>query len=179
VPLKATVTFTQSGAVRQVADTWFVGFPPPPPPPGARWVSDLPFVSATNGWGPVERDMSNGEQAAGDGGPITIDGVNYPKGLGTHAVSEVVLALGQACTTFHAIVGVDDIQGSSGSVVFSVVGDGDVLATTPVLRGSSPAYVLDIDVTGIDELRMRVGDGGDGIGRDHADWGEAMLICPP
>jgi beta-galactosidase len=179
VPLKATVIFTQSGAVRQVADTWFVGFPPPPPPPGARWVSDLPFVSATNGWGPVERDMSNGEQAAGDGGPITIDGVNYPKGIGTHAVSEVVLALGEACTTFHAIVGVDDIQGSSGSVVFSVVGDGDVLATTPVLRGSSPAYVLDIDVTGVDELRMRVGDGGDGIGRDHADWGEAMLICPP
>jgi len=36
----------------------------------------------TNGWGPVERDRSNGESAPGDGNPLTLDGVVYLKGLG-------------------------------------------------------------------------------------------------
>ena len=53
---------------------------PPAPRPSTHAVSDLPFLSATNGWGPVERDTSNGEQAAGDGRPITINGVQYAKG---------------------------------------------------------------------------------------------------
>ena len=35
--------------------------PPPPPPTGTEYLSDLPWTSATNGWGPVERDRSNGE----------------------------------------------------------------------------------------------------------------------
>lgn len=38
-------------------------------------VCDIPFLSASNGWGPVERDTSNGEQQPGDGHPITLNGV--------------------------------------------------------------------------------------------------------
>ena len=49
------------------------------------YLSDLTPTSAANGWGPYEKDMSNGEQAAGDGGPLTIRGVVYAKGLGVHA----------------------------------------------------------------------------------------------
>jgi hypothetical protein len=44
---------------------------PPPPPTGTVFVSDLAFLSATNGWGPVERDLSNGEIQPGDGHTIT------------------------------------------------------------------------------------------------------------
>ncbi|MEU3504029.1 alpha-galactosidase, partial [Streptomyces hundungensis] len=36
---------------------------PVPPPTGLDQLSDLPWTSAVNGWGPVERDRSNGEQA--------------------------------------------------------------------------------------------------------------------
>ncbi|WP_158846006.1 glycoside hydrolase family 97 catalytic domain-containing protein [Saccharothrix deserti] len=42
-------------------------FVPPPVPTGAQYVSDLPFMSESNGWGPVERDQSNGETSGGDG----------------------------------------------------------------------------------------------------------------
>ena len=45
-----------------------------------RFVSDLPVVSQTNGWGPVELDRSNGEAGAGDGGPLTINGVGFCEG---------------------------------------------------------------------------------------------------
>ena len=32
------------------------------------FLSDLPYTVTANGWGPVEKDKSNGENAAGDGG---------------------------------------------------------------------------------------------------------------
>ena len=51
-------------------------------PGQAVYVSDLTPTQATNGWGPVELDTSNGEQPAGDGNPITLNGVVYTKGLG-------------------------------------------------------------------------------------------------
>ena len=47
---------------------------PPPNPAGSAAVSDLPFLTETNGWGPVERDQSNGESGGGDGRPLTIRG---------------------------------------------------------------------------------------------------------
>src|SRR5262249_34009714 len=46
-------------------DERIVGAVPAAPPSGQVAVSSLPFLSATNGWGPVERDTSNGEAAAG------------------------------------------------------------------------------------------------------------------
>src|SRR5262249_20067149 len=42
------------------------GTNPPPPPPGPTYLSNLSWISMANGWGPVERDTSNGEAAAGD-----------------------------------------------------------------------------------------------------------------
>ena len=58
------------------------------------YLSDLPFVGTpTNGWGPVERDRSNGEQGATDGGPIRIRGNTYTKGLGVHSASVVTFNL--------------------------------------------------------------------------------------
>src|SRR4051794_19451187 len=151
--------------------------PTPPPPPDDVYVSALPFFSATNGWGPVERDTSNGEQAAGDGRPITLNGVVYQKGLGTNAVSDVSVYLGGNCSRFTAAVGVDDEQGSAGSGTFSVISDGKTLTTTPVLTGTSASINLDVDITGTQLLDLVVGDGGNGNGNDHGDWAAARLSC--
>jgi hypothetical protein len=149
---------------------------PTPPPTGVNWVSDLPFVS-TNGWGPVERDMSNGEALAGDGRPITLAGTVYAKGLGVHPSGDITLNLGGNCTRFTATVGVDDEVGSSGSVRFSVVGDGAALAGTQVLTGDSAPAALDVGVSGVQQLDLVIDDGGDGNGMDHSDWAEARLTC--
>lgn len=145
-------------------------------PPGVDHVSDLPFVSESNGWGPVERDLSNGETAAGDGGPLTLRGTVHDKGLGVHAASEVVVDLDGAYRRFTAAVGVDDEVAGKGSVVFEVLGDGRTLATTPVLTSADAARALDVDVSGVRRLTLRVTDGGDGVDSDHADWGDARLL---
>ncbi|MFD2024857.1 endo-alpha-N-acetylgalactosaminidase family protein [Promicromonospora aerolata] len=147
-----------------------------PPSAGEHWASDLPFVEARNGWGPVERDLSNGEQGQGDGTPLSLRGTVYDKGIGTHAPSTVRLFLGARCESFTATVGVDDVQ-SRGSVAFEVLGDGVSLAETPVLRGGGETQDLRADVTGVRYLDLVVTDGGDGIGNDHADWAGARLTC--
>jgi outer membrane protein assembly factor BamB len=152
-------------------------FVQPANPSGTAYVSDLPFMSASNGWGPVERDKSNGENSAGDGAALTLDGKTYAKGLGAHATSEVTVWLGRACSTFHAVVGVDDEKAQSGSVAYQVLGDGKQIADTPVVRGPDSARAVDADVTGVRILTLRITDGGDGNGSDHADWADAKVVC--
>lgn len=151
--------------------------------PGASviYISDMTWLSATNGWGPVERDMSNGEQSGGDGGPLTIGGVTFEKGLGVHPWSEIVVALDGSCVTFAAMVGVDVEVGDNGSVVFQVYADGTLLYTSPVLTGGQAPHPVQVDLDGHDELALVVTDGGDNDWWDHADWGDARLICgePP
>ncbi|MGW1749660.1 NPCBM/NEW2 domain-containing protein [Streptomyces sp. NPDC002092] len=148
-----------------------------PPPSGTSGLGDLPWLSATNGYGPVERNTSNGESAAGDGNPLTIGGVVYGKGLGVHAESAVDYYAGKACRTVTADVGVDDEKGANGTVAFEIWADGTKVASTGVLTNAMPAQPLTADVTGAQVVRLVVTDGGDGIDSDHADWANAQLTC--
>ena len=151
----------------------------PPPPPTTVFVSDLPFAGTANGWGPVERDKSNGEDGSGDGQAITVAGTTYAKGIGTHANSEVDLALGGKFSVFHAVVGIDDEEGDTGSVVFQVWADGVKLYDSGTVYGSSPAKSVDLFVTGAQQLKLIVTDAGDNNYNDHADWANAQLTYTP
>ena len=150
---------------------------PPPPPSGTAALGDVPWVSATSGWGPVERNTSNGEQAAGDGNPITLQGETYATGLGVHAPSEVVYYLGGQCSTVESDVGIDDEVGARGSVEFQIWADDTKVVDSGVLRGDSSVEHLTADVSGAKTLRLVVTGGGDGISYDHADWAGAQVTC--
>ncbi|WP_168197055.1 NPCBM/NEW2 domain-containing protein [Agromyces laixinhei] len=146
------------------------------PAAGTTRLSDLQWVDTpTNAWGPVEKNMSNGEQAAGDGTPLTIGGVVYEHGLGVHADSRIEYYLGERCTALTAQVGIDDEVGAQGSVEFIVMGDGDELARIPA-NGSQAAQVLDVDLTGVESLTLVADDLGQ-ADFDHADWAAAELTC--
>lgn len=150
-----------------------------PAAPVSHYVSDLPWVSETNGYGPAERDMTNGETAAGDGTPLTIAGQSWPKGIGAHANSEIVVDLPPDCTRFDAVVGLDDAVGNNGTVQFRVLGDGAELAASPVLTGTDPGQALTADLSGVAQLTLVTDDTGDNNWWDHADWGDALLTCEP
>ena len=175
--LTATLRYTQSGRQATSGDERIVEGIPRAPPAGRSAVSDLPFLSSTNGWGPVERDTSVGEQAAGDGRTITIAGVTHAKGLGTNSISDVQLYLAGECSRLTADVGVDDETGGAGTVTFSVIADGKTLVTTPTVHGRQTAVPVDVDVSGAQVIDLRVGDAGDGNGNDHGDWGTPTLTC--
>ncbi|MEV6537547.1 NPCBM/NEW2 domain-containing protein [Streptomyces sp. NPDC051665] len=147
------------------------------PPSGTSYLGDLPWMSTANGYGPVERNTSNGESAAGDGHPITLGGVVYAKGLGVHAESDVEYYTGKACEKVTADVGVDDEKGANGTVAFEIWADGTKVASTGVLTNAMLAQPVTADVTGAQVVRLVVTDGGDGIDSDHADWADAQLTC--
>ncbi len=143
---------------------------------GTHQLSALDWVASDNYWGPVERDASNGEQDAGDGGPITIGGTTYPTGLGVHAPSTVTYFPGGDCTAMSAVVGIDDEVGDQGAATFEVWGDGELLESSPEVSGSDDGVALGADVSGVDLLELRVESGGD-TNYDHADWADAQIEC--
>ncbi|MDA5283727.1 NPCBM/NEW2 domain-containing protein [Streptomyces sp. Isolate_45] len=140
-------------------------------------MGDLAWSAATNGWGPVERNRSNGGTGAADGRPLTVQGAAYAKGLGVHARSEITYYLGGDCTALRTDVGVDDEAKAGGSVVFQIWKDGSKAADSGPLTYRDQARRLTADLTGALELRLVVTDGGDGTAWDHADWAAPQLAC--
>jgi hypothetical protein len=131
-----------------------------------------------NGWGPVERDRSNGESNAGDGRTITLNGVTFPKGLGVHAGSNIHYAIGGTCSVFAATVGVDDeMKAGLGSVIFQVWGDGVKLYESSRLVSGNTPVPVSVNVAARKDLALIVTDAGDGANFDHADWANARLTC--
>jgi parallel beta-helix repeat protein len=140
------------------------------------YLSDRSWSSMYNGWGSVERDRSNGE-TGGDGRALTINGLAFSKGLGVHASSDVHYQLGGSCSTFTAIVGIDDEVGSNGSVNFQVYVDGSLRYDSGTMYGSTPAKGVYVNTSGGYDLSLVVTNGDYSIDYDHADWGDARISC--
>jgi NPCBM/NEW2 domain len=147
-----------------------------PPAPGATvYVSDLPWVQVANGYGPVEKDTSNGEQAAGDGHTISIRGTTFAKGLGCHALSQINVPLNGLYSTFSSSVGIDDEVKGLGSVDFQVFADGTKIYDSGTLTGTSPLQNTGtLKVAGVTTLKLIVNVGTTGS-FDHADWAGAQV----
>ncbi len=120
-------------------------------------------------WGDPHRDQSV------EGRPLSIGGRHFDHGLGTHATSSLYLSVNGA-KKFSASVGVDNEKdGSAASVEFFVLGDGRELWRSGVMRAGEGPKSLDVDLSGIKTLALKVGDAGDGIDSDHADWADAQF----
>jgi hypothetical protein len=142
-------------------------------------LSDLNWIGTpVNGLGPVERDTSNGQAAAGDGGPMSIAGMGFAKGLGAHANSSIEFDLGGKCRTFTSFVGADD-EVTGASITFEVWVDGKRAYSSPgLVRSGQAAAFVSVDVSCASNLRLVVTDGVvDGNANDHADWAEAKVTC--
>jgi hypothetical protein len=132
------------------------------------YLDALEPLSAQQGWGTLQRNRSVWEK------PIVVGGRSFRRGLGTHAVSRLVYALDGRYRRFRAWAGAD--QATAPTITMEVRVDGrSVWASGPLTR-ESPAHRIDLDVTGAQRLELLVGDGGNGIASDHADWADAMLL---
>lgn len=143
---------------------------------GNNPLSSEPWTAATSGWGPVERNMSNGEKGSNDGSKLTIQSKKYDNGFGVHANSSMTFDLAGKCSRFISDVGLDDEVGNRGSVVFKVYADGIKLFDSGKMTGADQAKTVNVDVSGRKELKLVVTDAGDNIDYDHADWGGAVLV---
>jgi hypothetical protein len=139
-------------------------------------LTDLPYQIVANGHGPAERNMSNGNLGAGDGKPLSLDGVIYAKGLGVHANSEVRVTLGGQYKSFFADIGIDDEVGDNGSVVFQVLVDDQLVFDSGVMTGASDTKKVAVSVLSKQKLKLIVTDNVNGGAYDHADWASPRLV---
>ena len=65
--------------------------------------------------------------------------------------------------------------GTVGSVTFEVYVDGEKKFDSKLMKSKDPMKYLEVDINGAKELKLVVTDGGNGIGSDHATWGDAKL----
>src|SRR5439155_12084938 len=99
------------------------------PPPHSIWLDRLDLSQMTQDYGTPHAGRSV------DNHPLTLHGVSYPHGIGTHAISHFSVDLKGAAVRFVSLVGVDDERTGDGSVTFHVWVDGKRKAETGVLRG--------------------------------------------
>ncbi|HMB95430.1 MAG TPA: NPCBM/NEW2 domain-containing protein, partial [Tepidisphaeraceae bacterium] len=143
---------------------------------GWNWLSDLNWTSMTNGWGPAEKNESNGDKPANDGTPITLNGKVYAKGLGVHANSSISYNLNGKYKKLSTDIGVDDAVGNVGSVDFEIFLDDVKVFDSGKMTGSSASKWVGLDLAGKKTLTLVVTDGGDGNASDHADWAGAKIM---
>jgi len=137
---------------------------------GTVWLDDLAIENTSQDWGNPQKNKSV------DGHPLSIGGKSFAHGLGTHAASSLFIELKGGTEKFSASVGVDsEVTNPQASIEFSVIGDGKTLWRSGVMKAGEPARTVELNLTGVKMLLLRVGDAGDGISFDHADWADAKF----
>lgn len=137
------------------------------------YLSDLNWTTATVGYGngPLKDTAYDGEYR------ISLGGVEYDKGISTHAQSTIIYNLDGKYDSFLAAAGPEDerLGNTSTSVSFEIYGDGiKIYDSERVTQGQ--VKNINISVKDIKELKLVVTDAGDGINSDSAVWANAYLV---
>jgi hypothetical protein len=118
----------------------------------------------------VRRDNAQG------GGPISLRGKVYAKGLGVHAISKLQYDLNRSYSRFIADIGVDDSAGDLASVEFKVYADGKLVYESGVLRRSTGTKTVDLEVLNVRRLTLEVTAADNADIQDRANWANAKLV---
>jgi alpha-galactosidase len=142
-------------------------------PKNGVWLDSLDFSALTKGSKRPAKDKP------ATGVPLTLGRAEYAHGLGTQAVSELLVDLRGCATRFDAVVGVDDGTQATGAVVFEVWADNCRVAETGNMRSGDKPKRVSADLTGARYLLLLVLDGGDGTRFVRANWAGALLTLAP
>ncbi|MFA6240926.1 MAG: NPCBM/NEW2 domain-containing protein, partial [Candidatus Hydrogenedentales bacterium] len=132
------------------------------------FLDTLDPVVSEQGYGTLQKNRSVWEK------PMIISGQHYMRGLGTHAPARIVYDLAGQYSRFQAWAGAD--AATTPTVTFEVRTDGVSRWKSNLMQRGDAAQRVDVDITGAKSLELIVGDGGNGIGADHADWADARLL---
>lgn len=141
-----------------------------------NYLTDYDWKTTQNSYATPKKDIStsnNTLRLTGKNG----EEVSFERGIGAHATSTIVYDLtDKDYGIFSSYVGVDrQMFGSAGSVSFEVYVDGEKKFDSGLMNSNTPMEYFEVDIAGAKELKLVVTDGGNGIGSDHATWGDAKL----
>ncbi|MDQ0749543.1 RNA polymerase sigma factor (sigma-70 family) [Streptomyces africanus] len=152
--------------------------PPPterPPAPAVYQWSELSYDISGDGTAPEMRigasswvwqrhGLSTGER-------------RYAHGVTVHGSSSVTIDLNRSCSSYEALVGVDDMALKLGEVYFSVYADGVRLWRSGLVEVGDPAVPVQVNLTGRSTVRLVVEPHGALDNLALADWAESRFIC--
>ena len=105
---------------------------------------------------------------------MTINGTKFENGFGTHANSETTIGLEGKYRAFRTSFGLDDESLCSEGVSVQIIGDGQVLAASPVFQ-SGIVHTLTANTEGIQKLTLKTTAKGS-IDCSHVDFVHPVLI---
>ena len=139
--------------------------------PVELFLTELKPLKATSGWRAV------GINRAVSGSPLSLGGERYTTGIGTHARSEIEYDVRGLYDSLTVLAGIDDANGNDTTKMeFSILGDGRELWRSGIVRKPDGPKRVGLNIGGVHRLVFHVGDGGDGIDYDHADWVEPRIM---
>lgn len=134
-------------------------------------LTELEPISSYQGWGVLSVNKSV------EGNSLTVGGVGYEKGLGTHTVSEHKYAIKGDYSYFEADIGLDDEADCGGNMaVFVVKGDGQELYRSALIKTGQAASHIKVQIDGVQEFSLSTEAGEDDIACDHTNWLNPVLI---
>jgi alpha-galactosidase len=133
------------------------------------YLSEMDLTNMETGWGKVRANLSC------DSNKLSVAGQVYEQGVGTHAISKMMIDLHGSGVIFSAASGVDDESGDQASVEFFVLGDGRILWQSGLMKKGDPARPVNVNLDGIKKLALYISDYGDYNYYDHADWLDAYI----
>ena len=141
-------------------------------------VSDYEYLSDT-AWTKVETQEGTPRRNSNIKGRVNGEVKEFEKGFSIHANGTITYDLSDGeYDSFEALVGVDnkiEPQDHS-SVNFEILGDGEVLAHSEVLKYADNMVYISAPIKGVKELVIKVADGGNGRTWDHGLIANPKLI---
>jgi alpha-galactosidase len=138
-------------------------------PPDKIWLHEMDLSKMETGWGTNRANLSC------DSNQLTVAGQVYDNGVGTHAISKMLILLHGKGVRFSASVGVDDESGDKASVEFFVLGDQQILWRSGIMKKGDAARKAEVSLSGFKKMALYVSDAGDYNYYDHSDWLEAYI----
>lgn len=105
---------------------------------------------------------------------MTINGTKFENGFGTHANSETTIGLEGKYRAFRTSFGLDDESLCSEGVSVQIIGDGQVLAASPVFQ-SGVVHTLTANTEGVQKLVLKTTAKGS-IDCSHVDFVHPVFI---
>jgi hypothetical protein len=127
----------------------------------------------------IQRSKQGRKDALGidknlDNGTLQIEEQPYNKGLAVHAHTELVYPIDGKYRRLEAVLGMDATVGGNGQPVVKIEGDGKELFSTTVTRATK-SQKLNLDVSGVKQMRIIVTSNGVFDFGDHVDLANAKL----
>ncbi|WP_018592446.1 NPCBM/NEW2 domain-containing protein [Terrisporobacter glycolicus] len=140
-----------------------------------RYLSDIDWKSAVSGWKSVVKDTA---VASSNKIKLNVKGTvkEFDKGIGAATNAEIIYNLDGNYSYFTTYLGTDkNYNDNRTSIIFKIFADGKEVYTSDIIRKDSKAGFVNLNVTGVKELKLVANDAGDGGLGDFTSWADTKV----